>query len=169
MFVWKSGHLRKDTVRKALFCKLVCKLCHIYYYTRHKPLIINEPRIVHLKHLWMFEGTSKSCEIYTRKMYSLWSTLLKYNSQVFLSFNIQTKLHETVCDHRTLATIATHDVSSLVFPLEYEAVTPAEIQLVPLGRHKDITAEQLISDLRTEAMKQKQKTKRNPFKTGLYK
>lgn len=83
--------------------------------------------------------------------------------------NIQTKLHETVCDHRTLATIATHDVSSLVFPLEYEAVNPADIQLAPLGRHKEITAKQLISDLRTEAMKQKQKTKRNPFKTGLYK
>lgn len=83
--------------------------------------------------------------------------------------NIQTKLHETVCDHRTLATIATHDVSSLVFPLEYEAATPAVIQLMPLGRHKEITAKQLISDLRTEAMKQKQKTKRNPFKTGLYK
>ncbi|KAL9957571.1 hypothetical protein ACROYT_G034490 [Oculina patagonica] len=83
--------------------------------------------------------------------------------------NIQTKLHESVCDHRTLATIATHDVSALVFPLEYEAVSPSDIQLVPLGRHKEITAEQLISDLRTEAMKQKQKTKRNPFKTGLYK
>lgn len=40
---------------------------------------------------------------------------------------------------------------------------------MPLGRHKEITAKQLISDLRTEAMKQKQKTKRNPFKTGLYK
>ena len=60
-------------------------------------------------------------------------------------------------------------MATLVFPLEYEAVIPVDIQIVPLGRHKEITAEQLISDLRTEAMKQKQKTKRNPFKTGLYK
>lgn len=46
---------------------------------------------------------------------------------------------------------------------------PSDIQLMPLGRHKEITAQQLISDLKTEALKQKQKTKRNPFKTGLYK
>ena len=56
-----------------------------------------------------------------------------------------------------------------MFPLEYEAVIPSDIELLPLGRHKEISAEQLISDLRTEALKQKQKTKRNPFKTGLYK
>lgn len=60
-------------------------------------------------------------------------------------------------------------MSSLVFPLEYEAVSSTDVQLVPLGRHKEVTAEQLIADLRTEAMKQKQKTKRNPFKTGLFK
>lgn len=83
--------------------------------------------------------------------------------------NLQTKLHESVCDQRTLATIATHDLSSLVFPLEYEAVAPGEIELLPLGKHKEISAEQLITDLRTEALKQKQKTKRNPFKSGLYK
>jgi len=83
--------------------------------------------------------------------------------------NIQTKLHENECDNRTLATIATHDLSSLAFPLVYEAVIPGDIQLMPLGRHKEVTAEQLISDLRTEALKQKQKTRRNPFKTGLYK
>ena len=81
----------------------------------------------------------------------------------------QTKLHESVCDQRTLATIATHDLSSLVFPLEYEAVAPGDIELLPLGKHKEISAEQLITDLRTEALKQKQKTKRNPFKSGLYK
>ncbi|PFX25017.1 Leucine-rich repeat-containing protein 47 [Stylophora pistillata] len=83
--------------------------------------------------------------------------------------NIQTKLHESVCDQRTAATIATHDLASLAFPLEYEACPPGDIQLVPLGRHKELTAEQLITDLRAEAMKQKQKTKRNPFKSGLFK
>lgn len=57
----------------------------------------------------------------------------------------------------------------MTFPLEYEAVIPNDIKLIPLGRHKEVTAEQLITDLRTEALKQKQKTKRNPFKTGLYK
>ena len=86
-----------------------------------------------------------------------------------ISSSYQTKLHESVCDQRTLATIATHDLSSLVFPLEYEAVAPGDIELLPLGKHKEISAEQLITDLRTEALKQKQKTKRNPFKSGLYK
>ena len=74
-----------------------------------------------------------------------------------------------MCDHRTLATIATHDISSLTFPLEYEGVTPSNVHLIPLGRHKEVTAEQLIADLRTEALKQKQRQKRSPFKTGLYK
>lgn len=83
--------------------------------------------------------------------------------------SIQTKLHDSVCDHRTLATIATHDISSLTFPLEYEGVTPSNVHLIPLGRHKEVTAEQLIADLRTEALKQKQRQKRSPFKTGLYK
>ena len=88
---------------------------------------------------------------------------------ISLISSYQTKLHESVCDQRTLATIATHDLSSLVFPLEYEAVAPGDIELLPLGKHREISAEQLITDLRTEALKQKQKTKRNPFKSGLYK
>ena len=105
------------------------------------------------------------------------SSLLIINDQplmviicvISLISSYQTKLHESVCDQRTLATIATHDLSSLVFPLEYEAVAPGDIELLPLGKHKEISAEQLITDLRTEALKQKQKTKRNPFKSGLYK
>ncbi|KAJ7381910.1 RNA binding, partial [Desmophyllum pertusum] len=89
---------------------------------------------------------------------------------IFKKFiNIQTKLHESVCDHRTLATIATHDASSLAFPLKYEASNPADIHLTPLGRHKEITAEQTHIRPQADAMKHKQKTKRNPFKTGLYK
>ncbi|XP_029202678.2 leucine-rich repeat-containing protein 47-like [Acropora millepora] len=83
--------------------------------------------------------------------------------------SIQTKLHDSLCEHRTLATVATHDLASLKFPLEYEGVSPSEVHLIPLGRHKEMTAEQLIKDLRTEALKQKQKLKKNPFKTGLYK
>ncbi|XP_031566774.1 leucine-rich repeat-containing protein 47-like [Actinia tenebrosa] len=89
---------------------------------------------------------------------------------VFKKFiTIQTKLHESICDQRTVATIATHDLSTLTLPLMYDAAAPTEINLVPLGRQKQMNAEEFVSVLKTEALKQKQKTKRNTLKSGLYK
>ena len=42
-------------------------------------------------------------------------------------FWFQTKLHDTVCQKRQAATIATHDLASVKAPLTYDAKPPAEI------------------------------------------
>lgn len=83
--------------------------------------------------------------------------------------NSQTKIHEALCEQRTLATIATHNLASLTLPLVYDAAKPEDIYLEPLGRHKKMNAQELIATLKTEALKQKQQNKRNPLKSGLYK
>ncbi len=80
----------------------------------------------------------------------------------------QTKLHETGCDHRAAATIATHCMTSLSFPLVYKALPLDEISLVPLGKSKVSTATELVNDLKATATKEKQRTKRQA-KSGLLK
>jgi len=90
-------------------------------------------------------------------------------SNDYYNFYLQTRIHESLCEQRTLATIATHNLASLTLPLVYDAAKPEDIHLEPLGRHKTMNAKDLIATLKTEALKQKQQTKRNPLKSGLYK
>ena len=45
-------------------------------------------------------------------------------------FCFQTKLHDTVCQKRQVATIATHDLASIKTPLTYDAKPPAEIKVM---------------------------------------
>jgi len=81
---------------------------------------------------------------------------------------IQTKLHENECDMRTKATIATHSLKSLAFPLHYEALPPTEVNVIGLGRSESTSALQLIENLKEEREQAKLKKKRQP-KTGLFK
>lgn len=67
-----------------------------------------------------------------------------------------------------MATIATHCLTSVQFPLTYEALPLTEVSLVPLGKQKVFTATELITELKTTALKEKQRTKRQP-KSGLLK
>ena len=48
-----------------------------------------------------------------------------------------------------MATVATHDLALLRFPLTYEARCPADINIRPLGQSSDITAAQLVQDMST--------------------
>ncbi|EDO43554.1 predicted protein [Nematostella vectensis] len=82
---------------------------------------------------------------------------------------VQSQLHESLCDSRVLATIATHSLETLSLPLTYDAGKSEEVEILPLGRQKPVKAKELVDNLKAEAIKQKQKTKRNPLKTGLYK
>uniref|UniRef100_A0A0N5AGY7 B3_4 domain-containing protein n=1 Tax=Syphacia muris TaxID=451379 RepID=A0A0N5AGY7_9BILA len=78
----------------------------------------------------------------------------------FLS--LQTKLHDTLCVHRTLATIGTHDCNKLSFPLRYLAKVPDELHILPLNRGSQVSGRELVVNLKTEAQmlakKQKLKT-----------
>uniref|UniRef100_A0A8D0H212 Leucine rich repeat containing 47 n=1 Tax=Sphenodon punctatus TaxID=8508 RepID=A0A8D0H212_SPHPU len=71
----------------------------------------------------------------------------------------QTKLHEDICEKRTVATIATHDLQLIKGPLLYDAQPPDELKVVPLGR-KEIKEKVLVRQLKLEAEEQRKQKKR---------
>ncbi|GAB0198879.1 leucine-rich repeat-containing protein 47 [Grus japonensis] len=79
----------------------------------------------------------------------------------------QTKLHEDICEKRTAATIATHDLQSIKGPLTYDVQPPDELKIVPLGR-KEIKAKDLLRQLQLEAEEQRKQKKRQNV-SGLHK
>uniref|UniRef100_A0A8C8SL71 Leucine rich repeat containing 47 n=1 Tax=Pelusios castaneus TaxID=367368 RepID=A0A8C8SL71_9SAUR len=83
----------------------------------------------------------------------------------FLSAQI--KLHEDICEKRTAATIATHDLRLIKGPLLYAAQPPDELKVMPLGR-KEIKAKDLVRQLQLEAEEQRKQKKRQNV-SGLHK
>ncbi|XP_077469726.1 leucine-rich repeat-containing protein 47 [Stigmatopora argus] len=79
----------------------------------------------------------------------------------------QNKLHDEICGKRTIATIATHDAQLLKGPLVYDAIPPAQLKIVPLGR-KEMTAVELMRHLQLEADELRKQKKRQNV-TGLHK
>ncbi|KAI4883091.1 hypothetical protein NFI96_011967 [Prochilodus magdalenae] len=79
----------------------------------------------------------------------------------------QTKLHDEICAKRTAATIATHDMSLLKGPLQYDARPPDVMKIVPLGR-KEMKAADLLRMLQLEADEQRKQKKRQNV-SGLHK
>ncbi|XP_069598653.1 leucine-rich repeat-containing protein 47 [Ranitomeya imitator] len=79
----------------------------------------------------------------------------------------QTKLHEDMCDKRTLATIATHDLQRVKGPLLYDARPPKEFTIIPLNR-KETNAKELLRQLKFEAEEQRKQKKRQNV-SGLHK
>ncbi|XP_065506025.1 leucine-rich repeat-containing protein 47 [Caloenas nicobarica] len=71
----------------------------------------------------------------------------------------QTKLHEDICEKRTAATIATHDLQLIKSPLIYDVRPPEELKITPLGR-KEIKAKDLLRQLQLEAEEQRKQKKR---------
>ncbi|NXA51997.1 LRC47 protein, partial [Nothocercus julius] len=79
----------------------------------------------------------------------------------------QTKLHEDICEKRTAATIATHDLQLIRGPLIYSVQPPGELKITPLGR-KEIKAKDLVRQLQLEAEEQRKQKKRQNI-SGLHK
>ncbi|KAM6108938.1 leucine-rich repeat-containing protein 47 [Pterocles gutturalis] len=79
----------------------------------------------------------------------------------------QTKLHEDICEKRTAATIATHDLQLIKGPLIYDVRPPDELKIAPLGR-KEIKAKDLLRQLQLEAEEQRKQKKRQNV-SGLHK
>ncbi|NWS43794.1 LRC47 protein, partial [Probosciger aterrimus] len=71
----------------------------------------------------------------------------------------QTKLHEDICEKRTVATIATHDLQLIKAPLMYDVQPPDTLKVTPLGR-KEIKAKDLLRQLQLEAEEQRKQKKR---------
>lgn len=52
---------------------------------------------------------------------------------MFILFFLQTKLHDTLCNKRQAATIATHDLSSVKGPLKFDAQFPPLLMVCTLN------------------------------------
>jgi len=83
----------------------------------------------------------------------------------FLS--IQTKLHKSICVNRTLATIATHDLSKVNGPLLFTSKLPEDLSIIPLSSPHPTQADKLVSQLKTEAEALRKEKKRSSV-TGLH-
>ncbi|XP_050668409.1 leucine-rich repeat-containing protein 47-like [Leptidea sinapis] len=95
---------------------------------------------------------------------------LKFSEASFKKFiQMQTKLHDTVCDKRNVATIATHDMQKIPpGDLVYTARAPSQLKLTPLSRTKQFTGEQLFQQLTAEADALRKEKKRNVY-SGIHK
>lgn len=97
-----------------------------------------------------------------------------FDAATFKSFiQIQTKLHEGVCQKRELCTIATHDFDKVArtgdtVMLTYTAGPGDKIPIVPLGRKNTLTAQKFYEELRAEAEALRKEKKRNTY-SGIHK
>ncbi|XP_008572792.1 PREDICTED: leucine-rich repeat-containing protein 47, partial [Galeopterus variegatus] len=78
----------------------------------------------------------------------------------------QTKLHEDLCEKRTVATMATHDLRAVRGPLVYGARAPQDLKIIPLGR-REAKAKELVRQLQLEADEQRKQKKRQTV-SGLH-
>lgn len=95
---------------------------------------------------------------------------LSFDDVLFKKFiQMQTKLHDTVCDKRNMATIATHDLNKIApGDLTYTAKPPAALKLTPLSRLKPCSGEHLVQQLTAEAEALRKEKKRNVY-SGIHK
>ncbi|CAB3220335.1 unnamed protein product [Arctia plantaginis] len=95
---------------------------------------------------------------------------LSFDETSFKKFiQLQTKLHDTVCDKRNVATIATHDLNKIApGDLMYTAQAPAALKLTPLSRLRPYSGEQLFQQLTAEAEALRKEKKRNVY-SGIHK
>ncbi|XP_026730440.1 leucine-rich repeat-containing protein 47-like [Trichoplusia ni] len=95
---------------------------------------------------------------------------LSFDETSFKKFiQLQTKLHDTVCDKRNVATIATHDLNKIApGDLVYTAKPPAALKLTPLSRLRLYSGEQLFQQLTAEAEALRKEKKRNVY-SGIHK
>lgn len=96
-----------------------------------------------------------------------------FDANSFRQFiQMQTKLHDTVCQKRELCTIATHDFDKIVPSPErivtYTAGPGDKIPIVPLGRRNQLTAQKFYEELRSEAEALRKEKKRNTY-SGIHK
>lgn len=82
---------------------------------------------------------------------------------------LQTKLHDGICEKRNAATIATHDLDQIVpGDLIYTAKPPLELEIKPLQRNKNYTGIELFQQLQKEADNLRKEKKRNVY-SGIHK
>ena len=95
---------------------------------------------------------------------------MKFTDDSFKKFiQLQTKLHDGLCEKRNAATIATHDLKLVTSgDLTYTAKLPMELEIKPLMRNKIYTGAALFQQLQTEADNLRKEKKRNVY-SGIHK
>lgn len=95
---------------------------------------------------------------------------LIFTEDTFKKFiQLQTKLHDGICEKRNAATIATHDLNVIVpGDLTYTAKPPLELEIKPLMRNKNYTGTELFQQLQKEADNLRKEKKRNVY-SGIHK
>ncbi|KAE8742078.1 hypothetical protein FOCC_FOCC012352 [Frankliniella occidentalis] len=95
---------------------------------------------------------------------------LSFTPDNFKKFiKMQNNLHDTICNKRQAATIATHDLAALSpGSLKYVARAPDQVKLQPLGSSKDTLASVVYARLKSHAQSVMQDKKRNRF-SGIHK
>ncbi|ESO95482.1 hypothetical protein LOTGIDRAFT_188753 [Lottia gigantea] len=81
---------------------------------------------------------------------------------------LQTKLHDTICEQRQVATIATHELKSIKGPLTYTAEFPDLLKITPLFKLKEVTAKKLVTNLFEDAEALRKEKKRSTI-SGIHK
>lgn len=80
----------------------------------------------------------------------------------------QTALHNTVCEKRSAATIATHDLDKVKgSELLYTALPPESFKIIPLNSEKAVRANKLVARLQKEADEARKDKKRSQI-SGLH-
>ncbi|XP_074275042.1 phenylalanine--tRNA ligase beta subunit, cytoplasmic [Silene latifolia] len=70
---------------------------------------------------------------------------ISFNEARYNSFiDLQDRLHQNICRRRTLVAIGTHDLDTIQGPFTYEALSPEEINFVPLKQVKKFRADELM-------------------------
>ncbi|KJH49146.1 leucine Rich repeat-containing domain protein [Dictyocaulus viviparus] len=76
--------------------------------------------------------------------------------------DIQTKLHaSSLCCHRTVATIGTHELKAFQPPLKYLALPADDLYITALHKKKPVSARDLLDALARDADLARRRTKRN--------
>ena len=70
---------------------------------------------------------------------------VRFDAMRYTSFiELQDKLHQNLCRHRTLVAIGTHDLGKVKGPFTYEALPPEDIKFVPLKQEREFNARELL-------------------------
>ncbi|KRT82787.1 hypothetical protein AMK59_3514 [Oryctes borbonicus] len=95
---------------------------------------------------------------------------VQFTEESFKKFiKLQTKLHETICEKRNSATIATHDAKKLHGKsIIYTACPPTSLMIKPLMGWSAISGAELYAKLQSEADALRKEKKRNVY-SGIHK
>ncbi|ETS76003.1 Phenylalanine--tRNA ligase beta subunit [Pestalotiopsis fici W106-1] len=70
---------------------------------------------------------------------------VRFTQKSYESFiALQDKLHQNLARGRTLVAIGTHDLDTIKGPFTYEALSPKDIEFIPLNQTKKMNGEQLM-------------------------